>query len=187
MGVIRASNSMGQMNIKLQTRTRSFLRSVLFASTFSFPILCLVPPAEADRWDDVRDAKRDLKKEQNNLYESYMDLRKEQRGNDWRGIKEAQRSIRKNKQDNREAQADYNREVSEARYGNRRDRDRPRYYQGNWGSNYSSNHYYGTGYNGWNYGNKPNYGGNYGYFNGVNNVPAPYRPNYNCNDGRRRW
>ena len=199
------------MNTKPKTGTRRLLNSIIFTSAFSLPVLCcaelfLAAEAKADRWDDVRDAKREVQKEQHDIYESYMDLRKEQRQHDWDGIKDAQRNIRKNQHEYREALEDYRREAAEVGYGNRHGRpynqsgnwqsgnwQSGNWQYGNWGSNNSSNHYVGTGYNGWNYGNSPNYNwntGNYsnpGYFNGVQNVPTRPHNNYNCEDGRKRW
>ncbi len=103
----------------------------------------LLAPAQAladrgDRWDDVRDAREDVRKEMKDVWEAQMDLRKEQREHDWKGARDAEREIRKNQRELREAQADYRRELSEARYGNR--------HQSGWSNNYYNGYPYGHGH-----------------------------------------
>lgn len=103
--------------------------------------LMLIPsPAFADRgdWDDVRDARSDVRKEQRDVWEAQMDLRKELREGDWKGARDARKDIRKNQNELREAQRDYRRELRDARGDHRN--------EGHWGRNNSWNNYDTYGY-----------------------------------------
>ena len=85
----------------MTAKKTTFSKKALFGLLLATPLAFSPGIAQADKgdWDDVRDARKEIRQEQRDIREAEMDLRKERRQHDWEGARDAQREIRDNQRE----------------------------------------------------------------------------------------